>query len=133
MNTVNQIGRIGNDLELRYTADGKAVTEISLAITLGYGDQKRTMWIPVTLWGKTAETAHKYAKKGDMIGIIGRLDEDEWTDKQTGATRKKTKIVANEITLLGGKGESANQQQKPQQRTPEPQTADDDGEDSIPF
>jgi len=131
MNNTQQIGRIGNDIEIRYTTSGKAVAEISLAITLGYGEQKRTMWMPVTLWGQTAETAHKYAKKGDMIAITGRLDEDEWNDKQTGAIRKKVKIVASEITLIGGKGESS--QQKPQQqRTPEPPLDDDDDGD-IPF
>ena len=100
MNKVNIIGRVGSDPELRYTPAGKAVTEINLAVDDGYGENKRTAWIGVTIWGATAECAAKYVRKGHRLGITGRLTQDEWEDKQTGKKVRKTKVTCEDMHLL---------------------------------
>jgi single-strand DNA-binding protein len=109
MNQVNIIGRVGGEIELRYTPSGKAVTEINLAVDDGFGDNKKTAWIGVTLWGPTAECASKYVSKGDRLGITGRLTQDEWEDKQTGKKQRKTKVTCESMHLLEPKRDGAQQ------------------------
>ncbi len=133
MNKVNLIGRIGADPELRYTPAGKAVCELNIAVDDGWGENKKTAWIGVVLWEQKAELVQKYAAKGDRIGISGRLSQDEWTDKETGKKQRKTKVVCEEVTLLGEKRtESAPQQRerKPDAGAFVPQS---DDESDIPF
>ena len=103
MNNVNIIGRVGADPEIKYTPSGKAVTEINLAVDDGYGENKKTVWIGVTIWGATAECTLKYVRKGDRLGITGRLSQDEWEDKQTGKTQRKTKVTCQDMHLLMAK------------------------------
>ena len=126
MNSVNLIGRVGNDVETKFTPGGKEVCEINLAVDDGWGENKRTAWIGVTLWGKTAEIAGKYVRKGDRVAITGRLTQDSWDDKTTGKKQTKTKVTASDLHLLSGKRD----QQAPR-KAPETYT-DADGE-TIPF
>ena len=137
MNQVNLIGRVGADPELRYTGSGKAVTEINLAVDDGFGENKRTAWIGVTIWGSTAECAGKYVRKGDRLGITGRLSQDEWEDKATGKKQRKTKVTCEQMTLLGDK----RADQPPRDpaapasaaKSTEAVTKPDDDCDDIPF
>jgi single-strand DNA-binding protein len=129
MNSVNLIGRVGNDIELRYTPSGKAVTEISLAVDDGWGENKKTAWIGVTVWGQTAEIAAKYVRKGDQIGVSGRLSQEEWEGKD-GKKQRKTKVTCDHLQLPPKRDERAApaSRAKPE---PEPQASQDD--DEIPF
>jgi len=139
MNNVNIIGRVGADIELRYTPAGKAVTEINLAVDDGWGENKKTAWIGVTTWGPTAELAAKALQKGDRVGFTGRLSQEEWEDKQTGKKQRKTKVTCESMHLLGPKREEGQQRQSaPSQHQQAKQNAyqpepDDDGNDDIPF
>ena len=99
---------------MRYTPSGKAVCEINLAVDDGWGENKKTAWIGVVLWEQKAELAAKYVRKGDRLGITGRLSQDEWTDKETGKKQRKTKVTCEAVHLLGEKrdGQAPPQQQR---------------------
>jgi len=113
MNSVNIIGRVGQDIEVRFTQSGKAVAELNLAVDDGWGENKKTAWIGVVLWGATAELAGKALQKGDRVGISGRLSQDEWEDKATGKKQRKTKITGENMTLLSPKREQSETRQQP--------------------
>jgi single-strand DNA-binding protein len=106
MNQVNVIGRLGADIELRYTPAGKAVCEMNLAVDDGWGENKKTVWLGVTVWGATAELAAKALSKGSRVGITGRLSQEEWEDKNTGKKQRKTKVTCQDMHLLEPKRDS---------------------------
>lgn len=104
-NYISIIGRFTKDLELRSTSSGKSVVEFNLAVnrTLKNKDgEYETDFIPVTIWGKTAETITKYCKKGDLIGVAGELRIDKYKDKD-GNDRYKTYVLGNNATFLSPK------------------------------
>ncbi|AEK58747.1 single-strand binding protein [Acidithiobacillus caldus SM-1] len=87
VNKTIHLGYLGKDPELRYTPSGKAVAHLSLATTETFKDrdgnkQERTEWHNIVLWGRTAEIAGEYLKKGSMAYIEGRLQTRKWTDKE---------------------------------------------------
>lgn len=101
MATVNVIaieGNLGSDPESRFLPDGTQVTTFNIAVQRGYGDNKRTVWLKIETWRKTAEFCNNNLVKGDRIVATGALDEDSWDDKATGEKKHRTKIVANEIS-----------------------------------
>jgi single-strand DNA-binding protein len=110
VNKVILIGNLTRDPEIKYTPKGTAVAELGLAINrfipASDGQEKReeTTFIDVTLWGRTAEVASEYAKKGQPIYVEGRLQLDSWEDKTSGQKRSKLKVVGENIQLLGSKG-----------------------------
>jgi single-strand DNA-binding protein len=140
------IGNLGNDPDMRYTASGAAVANISIATAESWRDkesgeqQERTEWHRVVFFGRLAEIVGEYLRKGSQIYVEGRLQTRKWTDKD-GQDRYTTEIVANEMQMLGGKGGgSANYESSPQQsNAPAPQAAApapapaDDFDDDIPF
>ncbi len=109
VNKVILIGNLGQDPELRSTANGQSVGSIRIATTEKFKDrdgqlQERTEWHSVVLWGRDAENVHKYCKKGKQLYIEGRLQTRKWQDKTTGADRYSTEIVADQVRFLGGGG-----------------------------
>jgi len=110
VNKVILIGNLTRDPEIKYTPKGTAVADIGLAVNrfipASEGGEKReeTTFIDVTLWGRTAEVANEYAKKGQPLYVEGRLQMDTWEDKQSGQKRSKLKVVGENIQLLGSKG-----------------------------
>lgn len=106
MNRVCVIGRIGRDIELRRTQNGKAVTSFSLAVDRD-GKDAGTDWFDVVAWEKTAEYISQYCAKGRKIGIEGRLQARDWTDKD-GNKRYKVEIIAQSITFADSKPQSGN-------------------------
>lgn len=108
INKVILIGNVTRDPEVRYTTSGKAVAEIGLAVNrrIGGGEsgerKEETTFIDVILWGKTAEIAGQYLQKGRPVYIEGRLQLDQWDDKQTGQKRSKLRVVGEELQFLGG-------------------------------
>lgn len=103
------IGHLGRDPEIRYSASGSAIANISLATSDSWKDrqsgemQERTEWHRVVFFGKLAEIAGEYLKKGSQVYVEGRLQTRKWQDQQ-GQDRYTTEIVANEMTMLGGRG-----------------------------
>lgn len=113
INKVILIGRLGADPEVRYTPNGTAVVNISLATTervpAGEGNwEDRTEWHRVVAFGKTAENCGSYLSKGRQIYVEGRLQTRQWDDAQ-GVKRYTTEIVAREIQFLGGVSDQAQQ------------------------
>lgn len=119
MNSVNIIGRVGGEVDLRYTPSGKAVAQLTLAVDDGWGENKKTAWIGVTLWGPTAELAKKAVQKGDRLGISGRLSQEEWEDKD-GKKQRKTKVTCESMDLLEPKRADGPGQPLPQDRRASP-------------
>jgi len=108
VNKVILVGNLGRDAELRYTPGGAAVAKFSLATTETWNDkagqkQERTEWHNIDIWGKQAETLTEYLRKGKQVYVEGRLQTDEYTDKE-GIKRKSTKVRGDRIVLLGGGG-----------------------------
>jgi single-strand DNA-binding protein len=112
LNKVMIIGNVTRDPEIKYTPQGKAVTDVSIAVNRSYkvGEEKReeVTYVDVTLWGRTAETAAEYCKKGRAVYIEGRLQLDSWEDKTSGQKRNKLRVVGEDYQLLdrrpGGAG-----------------------------
>jgi single-strand DNA-binding protein len=111
VNKVILVGRLGRDPETRYTGGGQAVANFSLATDETYKDrngerQKRTEWHKIVVWGKQAEIAQQYLKKGSLVFIEGRIQSREWQDKE-GQKRTSFDIVASNFRMLGGRGDNA--------------------------
>jgi single-strand DNA-binding protein len=111
VNKVMLVGRLGRDPETRFTGGGQAVANFSVATDETYKDkngerQKRTEWHKIVVWGKQAEIAQQYLKKGSLIFIEGRIQSREWQDKE-GQKRTSFEIVASNFRMLGGKGDGS--------------------------
>jgi single-strand DNA-binding protein len=148
-NKVMLMGNLTRDPEVRYTPKGTAVAEIGLAVNRiysGENNEKReeTTFVDVTLWGRTAEVAGEYLKKGRPVFIEGRLQLDSWEDKQSGQKRSKLRVVAEGMQLIGSRGgsgssegdEAASSSRSSGSRTtPPPKTAlpSAPDDDEIPF
>jgi single-strand DNA-binding protein len=106
LNKVMIIGNVTRDPEIKYTPKGSAVTDLGIAVNRVYtpeGGEKReeTTYVDVTLWGRQAEIAGEYCKKGRSIYIEGRLQLDTWEDKTSGQKRSKLRVVGENFQLLG--------------------------------
>lgn len=107
VNKVILIGNLGQDPEApRQTNSGLSVLDISIATARrSKNGENFTDWHTVTCFGRTAEIVHQYLRKGRQVYIEGRLQYDSWEDKDTGAKRKKAKIVADTVQFLGNKND----------------------------
>ena len=151
VNKVILIGNLGRDPETRYTADGAAITNITVATSRRYKDssgqqQEETEWHKVAFFGRLAEIAGEYLKKGRPVYVEGRLRTRKWQDKE-GQDRYTTEIVADTMQMLGSRAGSGEPRAE-SMRSAEPKAAGaaasaavakkpagkfDDMEDDIPF
>lgn len=153
VNKVILVGNLGKDPEIRYTPDGRAIASITVATSETWKDknsgqqQEKTEWHRVVIFGKLAEIAGEYLKKGSQVYFEGKLQTRKWQD-QSGADRYTTEVVIDSFNgsmqmlgSRGGGGEASfgggQQQSRPQnQNQQSPQAApamDDDFDDDIPF
>jgi len=114
LNKVQLIGHLGKDPEIKYTPQGTPVARITIATNERWKDkdgnwQDRTEWHNVVLWQRMAEIAGEYLKKGRQVFIEGRLQTRSWDDKQSGQKKYMTEVVANDMILLGGRGEGGGE------------------------
>lgn len=149
VNKVILVGNLGRDPEVRYSPEGAAICNISLATTSQWKDRnsgekrEETEWHRVVFYNRLAEIAGEFLKKGRSVYIEGRIKTRKYQDKETGTDRYSTEIVAEEMQLLGGNpGQSNESQSHPQpapkggkgrggKGKPAPQANDQD--DDIPF
>ena len=108
LNKVMIIGNLGRDPEMRFTANGQAVANFSVACNRRYttrdGDQREeTEWVRVVCWARLAEIAGQYLQRGSQVYVEGRLQTRSWEDQQ-GQTRYSTEVVANNFQFLGSRG-----------------------------
>jgi len=122
VNKVILIGNLGRDPEVRYMPSGDAVANISIATTETWKDkngekQEKTEWHRVAMFGKTAEIAGEYLKKGSQVYIEGRLETRKWTDKE-GQERTTTEIRADRMQMLGSRSGGSERMAPPEDDAP---------------
>jgi single-strand DNA-binding protein len=151
VNKVILIGNLGRDPEVRYMPSGDAVANISIATTETWKDkngekQEKTEWHRVAMFGKTAEIAGEYLKKGSQVYIEGRLETRKWTDKE-GQERTTTEVRADRMQMLGSRSGGSERMAPPEDDAPRAAVAApakkpagaakgsslEDLEDDIPF
>lgn len=139
VNKVFLLGNLGRDPEMRYMPDGTAVATLSIATSETYKDregnkQERTEWHKVSLWGKTAEIAGEYLRKGSQAFIEGHIRTRKWTDKE-GQERYTTEIAGDRLQLIGGRRDGAEGGGSAPQHGggASPAPVDDLEDDDIPF
>ena len=124
LNQCNFIGRLGQDPEITYTAGGMAIGRFSIAVGYKYKDKESTTWVGVTAFGKPAEIIGEYATKGKQMFVSGRLQINEWEDKD-GNNRKTPELILDRFQFLGGSESRQNIE------APNPKPVDGGG--PIPF
>jgi single-strand DNA-binding protein len=142
-NKVILLGNLTRDPEVRYTPKGSAVADLGVAVnrqyTLDNGEKREEVtFIDVTFWGRTAEVAGEYLKKGRPVFIEGRLQLDTWDDKQSGQKRSKLKVIGETMQMLGSRGaagEEGDRSARQAKPTTPPKTAGppEPDDDEIPF
>ena len=135
VNKVILVGNLGKDPEVRYLEGGTAVANFSLATTESYKDKQgnrieQTEWHNIVVWRGLAEGAEKYLKKGSQVYVEGKLRTRSYDDKD-GVKRYSTEIVADNMTMLGGKRDETPSP-APISNTAPPKTSNDDLGD-LPF
>ncbi|WP_269498933.1 single-stranded DNA-binding protein [Castellaniella sp. S9] len=109
VNKVILVGNLGRDPEVRYSPDGAAICNVSIATTSQWKDKatgerrEETEWHRVVFYNRLAEIAGEYLRKGRAVYVEGRLKTRKWQDKETGADRYSTEIVADQMQMLGGR------------------------------
>ncbi|PYJ41380.1 MAG: single-stranded DNA-binding protein [Verrucomicrobia bacterium] len=145
-NKVILLGNLTRDPEVRYTPKGSAVADLGIAVnrqyTLENGEKREEVtFVDVTFWGRTAEVAGEYLKKGRPVFIEGRLQLDTWDDKQSGQKRSKLKVIGETMQMLGSRGGAADigdegdrpaRSAKPT-AAPKPPGPSEPDDDEIPF
>jgi single-strand DNA-binding protein len=135
LNKVQIIGRLGQDPELRYMPDGKAVANVRVATSETWkdkqsGDKKeKTEWHSIVMFDKLGEIAGQYLKKGALAYFEGKLQTRKWQDKE-GKDRYSTEIIASQMQMLGGRSEQPRRQETPD---PDPSNGADFDDSDIPF
>ena len=145
-NKVILLGNLTRDPEVRYTPKGSAVADLGIAVnrqyTLENGEKREEVtFVDVTFWGRTAEVAGEYLKKGRPIFIEGRLQLDTWDDKQSGQKRSRLKVIGETMQMLGsrgGAGDTGDEENRPARSAkptapPQPPGASEPDDDEIPF
>jgi single-strand DNA-binding protein len=140
MNHAHFIGRIGRDAATRQAGNSDA-TSWPIAVDVGYGDNKTTLWIDCTLWGERGGKLAQYIRKGERIGVHGEVSLREY--QKDGETKTTLALRVADVTLLGDKsageskpaggGRPASREPRQTPRSQAPQQADDFESDSIPF
>lgn len=133
LNRFECIGRLGNDVELRYTPAGTAVANLSIAVGDDYKDKQGnkvevTEWVRVSAFSKLAEVMGEYLKKGSKVYIAGKLKTRKW--EKDGQTHYATEIHASEMFMLDGKNDVAPSKRE---SPPQPAHSEDQFDDDIPF
>ncbi|MFN5118651.1 MAG: single-stranded DNA-binding protein [Cyanobacteriota bacterium] len=143
INNCTFIGNVGKDPEARYFESGSCVAEFTLAIKKPAKDEP--VWINCKAWGKTAQLAADYVRKGHRIAVVAHLDQESWTDRTTGEKRSKPVFIVDRLQLLTSKAEAEGRsqgqgQQEPRQRrqtaaaaAPAWNSQLDEGDDEVPF
>jgi single-strand DNA-binding protein len=134
VNKVILIGNLGNDPDVRYTAAGATVANVSLATSESWKDKEtnetkeKTEWHRVVFFGRVAEIVGEYLKKGSKVYVEGKLQTRKWEDKD-GKDRYTTEVVGQEMQMLDSRGDSTSREPAGQPSQESPEFQDDD----IPF
>ena len=128
MNVITLVGRAGRDPEVKYFESGTMVANLSLAVN-GRTKDADAEWFNLEIWGKQAQVAADYVRKGSLIGVYGSVKTEKWTDRATGEERKKMVVTVDRLQLLGSKRDNQTSPQREQSSG----TAWDASEEEVPF
>ncbi len=103
LNCVTLVGRAGRDPDVKYFESGNVVCNLTLAVNRRSRNNDEPDWFALEIWGKTAQIAADYVRKGSLIGVTGTLKFDYWQDRGTGVERSKPVIRVERLDLLGSK------------------------------
>ena len=105
INVIVLVGHAGRDPELRFFESGSCVCEFSLAVNRPPrdGQNQEPLWVNCKAWGKTAQVAGDYLRKGSKVAIVGRLEIEQWTDRSSGEVRSKALVVIDRLELCGSR------------------------------
>ena len=138
INKVILVGNLGKDPDMRYTAGGDAVANLSIATSESWNDnqtgekKEKTEWHRVVFFRRIAEVCGEYLKKGSSVYIEGSLRTRDWEDDQ-GNKRYTTEIIGREMQMLGGRRSEDNMDQSPQMNSSSPQPEEGLIDEEIPF
>ena len=107
INSVTLVGRAGRDPEVRYFESGTVVANLTMAVNRRNREDEPD-WFNLEIWGKQAQVAADYVKKGSLIGVTGSFKLDSWKDRNTGEDRNKPVVRVDRLELLGSKRDSEN-------------------------
>jgi single-strand DNA-binding protein len=131
-------GRLGRDAEQKHLPNGTAVTEFTVAVDVGFGDKKTTLWPRCAMFGDRGAKVAQYLIKGQQVGVSGSVNMREWTNKDS-ETKTSLEVRVSELDLIGSKGDG-DPRQAPQAERPRAQSAPEkkkptfnDMDDDIPF
>lgn len=142
VNRVILIGNLGKDPEIRNLEGGAKVANFPLATTETYknrnGDRtEHTEWHNIVMWRGLADVAERFLKKGNSIYVEGKLRTRSWDDQATGTKRYITEVIADNMTMLGGRrdetSDAAEISGEAETTPPDPAEISDDGSDDLPF
>lgn len=131
-NRVVLMGNLTRDVDVKYTPGGTAVAELGLAVNRSWFDKQtqqrkeETTFVDVTVWGRTAEVAGEFLAKGRSVLIEGRLQLDQWDDRETGKKRSKLKVIGEQMTMVGGRDDGGG-------RPPASGSSAPNNTDDVPF
>lgn len=128
INTTVHVGRLTRAPEMRYTAGGVGVCEFGIACNRKYKDKQEVFFGDCVAWGKLGEIVAEFAKKGEQIGVVGRLKTETW--EKDGKKQVRVKIIAESVQLLGGRGKAAEPGAEREPAEPEPAMPE---REDIPF
>ena len=136
LNKVFLIGNLGRDPEVRSTQSGQTMATFTLATNRRWRDrdgnrQEQTEWHTIVLWGRQAEIAGQYLRRGRQVFVEGRLQTRSWQDQRTGEKRYKTEIVCENFQMLGGRGDASYGEPPPE--PPGDLGTGDPMDDDVPF
>jgi len=103
LNVVTLVGRVGGDPDVKYFESGTVKCKLTLAVNRRSKNSDQPDWFTLEIWGKTAQVAADYVRKGSQIGVTGSLKFDRWQDRSTGANRSMPVIRVDQLDLLGSK------------------------------
>ena len=103
LNNVTLVGRVGGEPNVRYFESGSVVCNLTLAVNRPTRNSDEPDWFNLEIWGRTAQVAADYVKKGSLIGISGNLKMEYWNDRNTGVQRSKPVVRVNRLDLLGSR------------------------------
>ncbi len=107
LNCISLVGRAGRDPELRFFESGSAVANLTLAVNKASSNRdEEPDWFNLEIWGKQAQVAADYVRKGSLIGVVGRMTSEQWTDRNTGEQRSKPVVKVERLVLLGSKADN---------------------------
>lgn len=135
INQITLLGRVGKDPEVRHLEGGSVVADVSLATSRRYKDRQgeqreETQWHKIVMWGKLAELAEQYVKKGDQISVIGEIRYEDW--EKDGQSHRTAKITAEKMIFVS----KANRESKPGQELPKQNghpAQNEEATDDLPF